>query len=86
MKWPTERVEVLRALLNARLTFEEIAFRMGITRSAVAGAKRRLILCVPDMRPDRQRRPRSTRPKVSRGWTESALTETWEDRKRRLQT
>lgn len=46
-KWPVKRVEKLRNLRAARLTFDECAAALGVSRSAIAGAVLRYVKTPP---------------------------------------
>jgi GcrA cell cycle regulator len=66
-KWSSERVEQLRAYVNAGLTCSQIAFEIGVTRNAVIGKIHRLGLSLgsPAAAPG-LRQPQRTRSRVTR--------------------
>jgi GcrA cell cycle regulator len=69
-KWTTERVQQLRAYVNAGLTCGEIALEIGVTRNAVIGKIHRLGLspgttgAPPGPRQSQRIRPRMTQRRI----------------------
>ena len=63
-KWTSERVEQLRACVNAGLTCSEIALEIGVTRNAVIGKIHRLGLSTGGKPMVPAPRPRSTQRRI----------------------
>lgn len=61
MEWNAAAIIGLQALLDAKLTYTEISKRLGVSRSAIAGAVRRHIQHNYDNRKSaRKQKPRAT--------------------------
>lgn len=76
MKWTPKQIERLQVFLMEGLSYARIGKRFGCSRLAIAGAVRRHIQKIPDSR-------RGLR-QAQVMWTETRLTETYSDRKKRL--
>ena len=80
--WSDNDVETLKALHAEGMSFALIAKRVERSRSAVAGAVRRYIKRVPDLRKKHKRRV-TTGQATAKCWDESMLTEPYAMRKAR---
>lgn len=83
-----EQVEAIRKLKAQNLTHKEIGKIYGVSRNSISSVVSRYIKGVPDNRPG-ERGVGTGNAKASRSvgrpwnYSEEALTETWEQRKRR---